>query len=304
METDFDALIIGGGPAGLSAGLALGRMSRTALICDDGRPRNAPSAHMNNFPSRDGVHPAEFRNETRKDIEKYKTIKFYTGAVLSVEKAEGVFIANLSSGVRYRFKKVILADGIQDRLPAAPGFKELWGKAVFHCPFCHGYEIRGTALGLVGNGEFAMRGLPMFYSLSQNMIVFTNGKAEFTAEQWDVLKKNDIQVIETEIRELEHENDELKALVLEDGRRIPRTGLFVSPIVPFITKSSFGEALGCQKTELGHYKVSERNETTVAGVFAAGDNMTMQQSVLHASAHGVTAAAALVHELTNEELRG
>lgn len=303
MKTDFDALIIGGGPAGLSAGLALGRMSRTALICDDGRPRNAPSKHMNNFPSRDGMHPADFRIETRKNIEKYKTIEFFPGAVISVEKNQGFFVAKLSSGASLQFKKVILADGIQDRLPSAPGFRELWGKSVFHCPFCHGYEIRGTALGLVGNGEFAMRGLPMFFSLSQNMIVFTNGKADFTAEQLDVLKKNDISVIETKIKQLAHENEELQAVILEDGRVIPRTGLFVSPIVPFVTKSSFGEDLGCQKNEWGHYKVSERNETTVPGVFAAGDNMTMQQSVLHASAHGVTAAAALVHELTNEELQ-
>jgi thioredoxin reductase len=303
MKTDFDALIIGGGPAGLSAGLALGRMSRTALICDDGRPRNAPSAHMNNFPSRDGMHPADFRSETRKNIEKYKTIEFFNGGVVSVEKYHNTFIAKLSSGATLHIKKVILADGIKDKLPAAPGFQELWGKAVFHCPFCHGYEVRGSALGLVGNGELAMRGLPMFYSLSHDLIIFTNGKADFTPEQLEVLKKRKIQFIETKIQKLDYENEDLKAVALEDGRAIPRTALFASPILPFVTKSSFGEALGCEKTELGHYKVTERNETTVAGVFAAGDNMTMQQSVLHASAHGVTAAAALVHELTNEELR-
>lgn len=302
MKYDHDVLIVGGGPAGLSAGMALGRMLRSALICDDGRPRNAPSGHLNNFPTRDGIHPAEWRREARKNLEKYDTVQHFEGTVQAIVKQdEGGFMAELSSGDRKRFRRVMLADGVRDRLPDAPGFKELWGKAVFHCPFCHGYEARGLALGTVANGAMAVHALPMHFGLTQDLVLFTNGRADLPVELREAMARRNVQLVESPIRELLHEGAVLKAVALDDGRIIKRDALFAAPVPPFETKSRLGELLGCEKTELGLLKVNEMNETTVKGVYAAGDNMTRQHSVLHASGHGVTAGAGIVFDLLSGE---
>lgn len=300
MKHDYEVLIIGGGPAGLSAALSLGRMSRTALICDDNQPRNAPSSHINNFITQDGIHPAEWRKQARQNLDKYKTISFFQGSVSNVKKTDKGFNAQLSNGTTINVKKVVLAYGVQDQFPKAPGFKELWGKSVFHCPFCHGYEIKETRLGIVSNIEATFHSLPMIYSLSNDLILFSNGKATFNSDQINLLKRKNIELIETPIQSLMQKNNQLEAVLLTDGRQVQRDHLFLAPQLPFKLKSSIGESLGCEKTELGFYKVSFAGETTVKGVFAAGDNTSMMHSVLAASAAGAVAGAMLSGELTSE----
>lgn len=301
MNKLMDVLIIGGGPAGLSAAMSLGRIGRTALVCDDARPRNEASEHLNNFPTQDGIHPATWRKEARRDLEKYKTIQFFSGSVASVEKHTNFFRARLSSGEVTDFRKVILAYGIQDRLPAIPGLKELWGKAVFHCPYCHGFEVRNHKLGLVGNGKFLAHGIPMFSALSKDVVVFTNGPADFPEELKLQMKKNNIEIVEKKIKKLLFEGTRLQGLEFEDGTVKERDALFATPLLPFQMKSDIGQSLGCEKNDMGLYQVNEMKQTSVPGVFAAGDNMTMMQSVLQAAASGSMAGAGAVFELVNED---
>ncbi len=303
MKKDYEVLIVGGGPAGLTAGMTLGRLSRTALLCDDNRPRNYPSTHVNNFPSRDGIHPGEWRNATRKDLEKYKTIETKTASVLSAEKFEKGFLAKLSTGEMVQAQKLVLAYGVLDSLPSIFGFNELWGKSIFHCPYCHGYEVRGSKLGFVTNHPMAFHALPMIFDLASELTLFTNGKSVYSVEQLDILKRNKVELIETKIRKLEYHGELLKTVVLEDGKTKDLPYLFFFPNEPFRFKSQIGELLGCEKNDFGFYKVNERGGTSVSGVYACGDNMNMAHSVLLAAASGATAGASVVWELLNEKLK-
>ncbi len=303
MKESYDVLIIGGGPAGLSAALALGRMLRSALVCDDRRPRNAPSVHLNNFPSRDGLHPAKWREEARKDLATYETIGVVETSVATVERqAPGRFLATFSSGEQATFRKVILADGIIDRLPEISGFQELWGKVVLHCPYCHGFEVRDSPLGVVANDNMTLHMATLCSGLTRDLIVFTNGPSTLPPEGRDALLCKGIAVEETPIARLLHDGEVLKAVVLQDGREIPRRALFAARIPPMETKSKIGEQLGCRKGEDGLYQVTEKNETSVPGVYAAGDNMTRWQTVLSACAQGGWAASSVVSELLHEDL--
>ncbi|AOP36296.1 alkyl hydroperoxide reductase [Leptospira tipperaryensis] len=301
MKFDYEVLIIGGGPAGLSAALSLGRMSRTALVCDDSRPRNAPSSHLNNFPTRDGIHPAEWRRLVKKDLEKYQTIKFFEGGVLSVEKSTSGFTANLSSGISAHFKKIILAYGVEDKPLPVPGFKELWGKSIFHCPYCHGFEIRGSRLGFISNSEMTFHMLPLINDLASDLILFTNGKAEFSDPQRELLKRKNVELIEEKITGFIFEGEQLKALSLANGELRERQAVFFHPTLPFALKSQIGETLGCEKNQLGFYKINERGATSVEGVFACGDNVSPGHSVLLAAASGAMAGAGVVFALLGEE---
>ena len=303
MAAPRDVLIIGGGPAGLSAAMALGRMRRTALVCDDGQPRNAASNHANNLPGFDGVHPAAWRAQVRKDLSKYETIAFFEGTVRSIRREENLFAAELASGETFAFRKVILAHGIVDKLPDAPGFRELWGKSVFHCPYCHGFEVSGKRLGFVGNGKFAEHMLPMLRGLSEDLILFTQGKAELPPAFTELLARRKVGLVESPIEKLVHDGEELTAVVCKDGTRIERDGLFVAPVYPLQMKAPLGAELGCEKNEMGFFKVNEMRQTTVPGVFAAGDIMSGLHSVLAAAAAGQMAGAGVAAELLNEDIR-
>lgn len=298
-KIDYEVLIIGGGPAGLAAAMTLGRIGRSVLVCDDNRPRNAASSHVNNFPSRDGIHPESWRRETRRDLEKYQTVQFYSGHVAHVVQEDKIFKAKLSSEKIITAKKVILAYGMVDILPEIDGLSELWGKSVLHCAFCHGYEVRNQKIGIISNGDMAMHIAPLIWGLSCDLIIFTNGVAQLSDEQRQSLEKNNIMVIEEKIKRLNRIEDSLKEIVLEGGNVIERDALFLTPNLPIQMKSSIGLNLGCEKNEMGHYKVGERGETTVAGVYAAGDNMKFS-SVLISSASGVMAGTGVVFELLNE----
>lgn len=301
MKFDYDVLIVGGGPAGLSAALNLSRMQRTVILCDDARPRNAPSSHLNSFPTRDGIHPQEWRRLAKADIEKYGTTRFFDGAVQSIEKQAQGFTAVLFDLQKIAVRKVILAEGIQDRFPEIPGIQDLWGRSIFHCPFCHGYEARGKKLALLTDAVFAPHMLPMIRGLSQDVVLLTHGLTSLDADLRARLEKNHVPWISQEITYLESEGEQLKAVHFVDGSRLVVNAIFMTPLLPFKLKSSLGISLGCELTELGFYKVGMKYETTVPGVFAAGDASTMMHSVLVASSAGSMAGAAAVHEILAEE---
>lgn len=297
----IDVLIVGGSHAGLSAAMALGRMSRTTLIVDAGNPRNKVSEHANNIVGMDGIEPSQWRHQARDDLKKYGSVEFITGQVLKIEKQGSSFITTLSSGDTVLSRKIILAYGVKDKLPAIQGIWDLWGKSVFHCPYCHGYEVKDKSLGFVGNGYFVEHMLPMIFSLSQEVTVFTQGKSEISDEFTLKMKKNNIRLYEESITSLEKEGNELKSVILESGEKLSISGLFVGPIFPLEMNSTVGEELGCEKNDMGFIKVGMMGDSSVKGVFVAGDIMSMQQSVVGAASTGQLAGSGAVMELTSED---
>lgn len=299
VKWDHEVLVIGGGPAGLGAAMSLGRLQRSVLVCDDFRPRNLAAAHMHNFASHEGQSPLEWRKKAKKDVEQYDTVRFFEGAVTAVVKIPGGFEATLSSKSLVKIKKVILAYGVQDRLPAIPGMQELWGKSTFTCPFCHGFEYRGRKIGVIGNnGALVMRVLPMIFGVTSDITLFTQGKSELTAEQTEILRRRKVRIVEHPVEKLIHDGDVLHGAIA-GGERIELDAILGGG-PPFQMKSDVGESLGCEKNEMGLYKVGEGNRTNVPGVYAAGDSMTMQQSVVGALATGQWAGASATQDLLNE----
>lgn len=187
------------------------------------------------------------------------------------------------------------------QLPDIKGFKDLWGKSIFHCPYCHGYEDRQKRLGLIANGKFLEHLMPMIFSLSKDLIIFTNGAVDPPKESIAKLADNHLRLVETLIKELEYVGTQLHKIVLDDDTKIERDGLFLAPKVPFELKSNIGEKLGCQKTEFGFYKIDVFLKTTTEGVFAGGDITSPMHSVLSAAASGQFAGVAAVSEILSED---
>lgn len=299
MNSKYDVLIIGGGPAGMTSAMTLARGRRQVLICDDDRPRNAPAKLMQNFPSRDGTPPAEFLRIVRKDLEKYETLQSVKDSVLQVERTYSGFKARLKSGADVESRKLILAVGVKDELPNISGITELWGKSVFHCPYCHGYEHKDEPLGLLVTEEKVYHAIPLILGISKNLVIFTDRKFNLTDEQKDLIKKNNIPLFDEKIISLKHNGEKLTGIELEDGSVIPRSVLFLRPAMR--PKSDIGEKLGCQLNEFGLYQVDSTGRSTEKGIFVAGDLNDIRQSVVIASASGAMTAIAVNLELLTED---
>lgn len=278
MKSSYDIVILGGGPAGLSAALTAARGHRSILVIDSGQPRNAPAEHMMNFPSREGTPPFEFRELIRKDLKRYPHVHFRQGNVESIVKMEDGFLVD-----QVHAKKVLLAHGVKDILPAIDGLKELFGKSIFHCPYCHGYEHSGAAMGAVGPVEYANHMGHLVKGLTPDVAIFTDGG--------DLASFPGATVYNQKIDSFVRMGTKLIGVKLANGEVIKRDYLFMK-FAQTLT-SDLGTKLGCELTEHGHYKINEMGQTSVPGVFAAGDCATPKQSVLMSCALGQTAGAAM-----------
>ncbi|WP_343639528.1 NAD(P)/FAD-dependent oxidoreductase [Chryseobacterium sp.] len=295
---NFDVIITGGSYSGLSAAMALGRSLRNVLIIDNGKPCNRQTPHSHNFVTHDGKTPSEIAQLARKDVEKYNTVHFYNGTVAKTEKAIGGFEVEISSGEKFKAKKLILASGVKDTMPDIPGFAECWGISVIHCPYCHGYEVKNEVTGILSNGDMAYEFSKLIFNLTKNLTLFTNGKAAFTEEQLEKLKQNKIIINEDEIAGIEHTNGFIQRIIFKNGKEIPLQALYAK--IPFEQNINVDD-LGCEITEQGFIKVDMMQKTSIPGVYACGDNVTMMRSVANAVAQGNFAGAIVNKELSDEE---
>jgi len=288
-QNQFDVIIVGGSYAGLSAGMSLGRFLRKVLIIDSGKPCNEQTPHSHNFLTQDGKTPKEISELSKKQVLEYETVEFHQGKAIDEKKTEKGFEIITENGENFNSKKLIIATGIIDEVPDIKGFKESWGISLIHCPYCHGYEFRNKKTGIIANGDRAFHIASLVKNLTDDVTLLTRGKAEFSDQQKEKLAKNNIQIIETEISELKHQNGLVESLIFSDRKEIEFEAVYGA--FPFKQHSEIPQILGCELTEMGHIKTDFMQKANIPGVFVCGDNSSMMRSVANAVYTGNIAGA-------------
>jgi thioredoxin reductase len=295
----FDVVIAGAGPAGLSAALVLGRACRKVLVCDTGTPRSWASKHMYAYLSRDGIPPARFRQLAHRQLLQYPNVKFREVEVTRARRTRhGEFEVRLG-GRRVLCRKLLIATGVFDLVPRIPGFQELFGRSVFQCPYCDGWELRDTPLAVYGRRR---RGFEMARALtawSRDILLCTDGSSGFTSTQRDELERNRIRVVEKRVTALEGIRGRLRAVVFADGERISRRGLFFD--TPSRGQSTLADSLGCRYARHGGILCGQYEATSVPGVFVAGNLIRDVQLSIVAAGEGARAAFGINRALTRED---
>ena len=284
----FDAVIIGGSYAGMAAGLQLARARRKILLIDAGQPRNRFASHSHGFLTQDGAPPAEIAAEARSQLMEYPTVEWRTGRVETVTGEPDNFLVALADGSSYQARRIILAAGVTDELPGLPGLAELWGKRVFHCPYCHGYELGKEGIGVLATSELAMHHGLMLPDWGATTL-FLNDAFEPNAEQLAQLKARGTHIEYGAAARLDSQTEVGVELVMQDGRVFPLVGLFVAPRIHL---SPLAAQLGCELEEspMGSIvKTDAMQATSIPGVFACGDVARAAGSVTFAVADGAMA---------------
>lgn len=299
-NTQFEVAIIGGASAGLSAALSLGRSARKTVVFDTGAPRNKPAAHAQNIFTRDGTPPLELLAIGREQLRKYPSVEIRAEKIVAAEKEGELFLLTTTGGDAYLVRKVILATGVADQLPAIPGIRELWGNKAIHCPYCHGWETKDGPAAIIGNDAGVVHQAPVILNLNKELTIFTNGKSTFDSEQHALFQKRGVPVIETPVVAVKDEGEGIR-LILEDGQEYYKRVAYVR-VEKLIFHNELAIQLGCELDEAGAVKVGEFQESTVPGVFAAGDlSHPMMHQVALAAAGGGKAGAFCNGQLCRED---
>ncbi|UAB80008.1 NAD(P)/FAD-dependent oxidoreductase [Marixanthomonas sp. SCSIO 43207] len=298
-QTNFEAIIVGGSYAGLSAAMALGRSLRNVLIIDSGKPCNRTTPHSHNFITQDGETPQAISQKAKEQVLQYKTVQFLDDLVTDGKKTKNGFEVTTQSGLLFKTKKLIFATGIKDLLPTIEGLSACWGISVIHCPYCHGYEFKNKKTGIMANGEHAFHLAGLVRNLTNDVTIFTQGKPDFTEDQLQKLNNQSVKINENPIQAFVHNEGHIKEVVFTTYAKETFDAVYAA--VPFEQHCKVPVSLGCELTETGHIKTDMVQKTTVPGVFACGDNASMMRSVAYAVATGNIAGAMVNKEITEEE---
>lgn len=295
---EVDCAIIGGGPAGLNAALVLGRARRNVLLFDDNNPRNAVTQHSHGFITRDGVTPAEFRAIGYRELTKYPSVAALATRIQAVNKQGTSFELVAEDGEKFRAGNVILAAGLRETLPAVEGIYGYYGRSLFNCPYCDGWELRDKPLVIIAESEKAASHLPkLIYNWSHDIVVCTNGHQALSDAQKLALDKYGIRVIEEKIVALMGQAGQLERIIFENHSDIERAGGFVE--IQRKHATPIGHDLGCETDDKGGIVTDELGRTSVKGVYAAGDVVNiMQNQLIWAAAGGSRAAIGVNTDLT------
>lgn len=296
----YDCIVVGAGPAGLSAALMLGRCRRSVLVCDLGDPRNARSSSLHNYLTRDSVAPAEFLRLAREDVARYPSVQFRQVEVLDATRSADGFRVSCSDGQQLSARKLLLATGVVDELPDIEGLGPLYGTSVHHCPYCDAWEWRDQPIAILGRSHEALAlalGLTVW---SEDLVLCTDGPSGLTPEELEQLRREEIELREERLVRLEGRDGRLQRLIFANGESLERRALFVA--AGQHQRSALARTLGARFTPRGAVDTGTCEATEVPGLYVAGDSSKEAQFVIVAAAEGAEAGMAINKALLKEDL--
>jgi len=297
-QKHFEVIIVGGSYSGLSAAMSLGRSLRQVLVIDSGLPCNRQTPHSHNFITQDGEKPQVISAKAKLQVDFYETVQFYNGVAVSVIKTESGFEIKTESGKVFTAIKILFATGVKDLLPQISGFAECWGISILHCPYCHGYEVKKEKTAIIANGDMGFEYAKLISNWTKDLRLLTNGKSTLTLEQTQILQKHKIEIIEDEIESAAHENGNVEQIIFKSQAKITVKAIYFRP--PYEQHCKLPEVLGCELREQGLLKIDFMQKTTIAGVFASGDNSIQARSVAMAVSSGSFAGASINSQIIQE----
>lgn len=292
----YDVVIVGGGAAGLSAALVLGRARRRVALIDAGSPRNAPAAHMQGYLSRDGVPPADLLATGRAEVAGYG-VEIIENVVLRIEPG---FTVHLGDGQVLAARRILVATGVSDQVPDIPGVRERWGKDLLHCPYCHGWEVRDQPLGVLGSNPGSILHAQLVRQWSADVVYFAHTQEPTPAEATE-LDARGISIVHGEVARLVVEDDHLTGVELTDGQVIPRDAVFVRPVITPHPDNLLA-SLGCEVDDTGFAVVESTGRTSTPGVWGAGNAIDPRAQVITAAGAGSAAAIAINADLVQDDI--
>ena len=308
MDDRYDVVVIGGGPAGLSAALALGRARRSVLVVDGGQPRNAPAGQVHNYLGRDGTPPAELLSAGRQEVTSYGGA-LLAGDALTARVDAGGFTVEVAGGPSVRARRLLVTTGLVDELPAVPGVRELWGTDVLHCPYCHGWEVRDQGLGVLATSAMSVHQALMWRQWSEDVTYFQHTSPELDELEREQLAARGIRVVAGEVTALDTCDGRLRAVRLATGHTYDLSAVVVTPV--FTARSGVLDSLGLVPVEQalgGHVygtalPADPSSATTVPGVWIAGNITDLRAQAIISAAAGLNVAAAINADLTADDTR-
>lgn len=293
-----DCIIVGGGPAGLNAAVVLGRCRRKVLLFDTATYRNRYSHGMHNYLTRDDILPAEFLKISFREINKYG-VQLVNKKIINARKNDsGLFVVKDDDGKLYYAKKLLIATGLSDKLPAIPGFKELYGKSVHHCPYCDGWEVRDKELGVYARDKNGAELALALKGWSDAVTYFADGKNKLKPVEVETLMANNIRIISYPIERLEAQDGLLKQVVFKNGKSHSCDALFF--VNGFEQQCNLAETFGCSMTKKGVVLTNRYQQTNIEGLYVAGDASKDMHFVVVAAAEGAKAGVLINKELQKE----
>lgn len=278
----LDVVIIGGGPAGMSAALVAGRGKQNVLLIDEEKPRNSVTKESHAFLTRDGIKPEDFREKGRQDLLKYPSISIKNDRIISMVKLpDDSFEMTTYSGVNIHTKNIVLATGLKETLPTVKNIEHYYGTSIFSCPFCDGWEMKDRSLILIIESIQAFHLTKLLKNWTDDLVIATNGNYFLESEHKENLALNNIRLIEEKIVELKGDNGELQSVVFESGEKLQRIGGFCATVLdntlPFI------EQLGIEVDDYGYISTDSMGHTNVPSIYAAGEITGPSQLIVSAS---------------------
>ncbi|MFF0529001.1 NAD(P)/FAD-dependent oxidoreductase [Nocardia amikacinitolerans] len=302
LRDSYDVVVLGGGAAGLSGALMLGRSRRTVLVIDAGSPRNAPADGVHGLLAREGMPPAELLERGRSEVRQFG-VQLVSGEVRDASRDGDGFVVTTADDRTVRARRLLVATGLVDELPDVPGLRERWGRDVVHCPYCHGWEVRDRAIGVLATGPMSVHQALLFRQLSTDVTFFTNTTAP-TPEEAVQLTARGVRLVEGEVASLVIADDRITGVRLTDGTVIEREVVAVGSRM--VARAEFLAALGLRTSEhpMGEFIAADpTGRTDVPGVWAAGNVTDLAAQVGTAAAAGATAGAQINADLVAEDTR-